>query len=224
VPADEFDDAFNWFDAIEAIDVDEAPMCEPAYQVDVKREGVIGSDMELVGLFEQHISTQGTADNVVPQTGVESPAYTNINQQLWTSGPHLFGSTAAAAPASSGSVGGACEEDNQQSHDSSAAPSMQKLNNAAGLDKSARLGQYSCRPRVSRVNYSEIDDKVERVKQKRRESAQRSRARKNQYMKELETENAALRGQVAQLQQMVSQLQSLQYMNMGAPASTVTGC
>lgn len=36
------------------------------------------------------------------------------------------------------------------------------------------------------VNYMEVEDKVERVKQKRRESAQRSRARKNQYMRDLE--------------------------------------
>lgn len=42
---------------------------------------------------------------------------------------------------------------------------------------------------------AENDEAVERIKKKRRESAQRSRARKNQYMKALEVENKGLRAE-----------------------------
>lgn len=50
-------------------------------------------------------------------------------------------------------------------------------------------------------------DKVERTKQKRRESAARSRARKNAYMHQLEVENAALRDQLERLKHVIGQLQ-----------------
>lgn len=48
---------------------------------------------------------------------------------------------------------------------------------------------------------SENDEAVERIKKKRRESAQRSRARKNQYMKALEVENKGLRSEVNMLRE-----------------------
>jgi len=54
---------------------------------------------------------------------------------------------------------------------------------------------------------AEIDAAVERIKQKRRESAQRSRARKNDYMRQLELENQELKTEVHRLQQLVSQMQ-----------------
>lgn len=48
---------------------------------------------------------------------------------------------------------------------------------------------------------SEQDEAVERIKKKRRESAQRSRARKNQYMRALEVENKGLRAENAKLRE-----------------------
>lgn len=45
------------------------------------------------------------------------------------------------------------------------------------------------------------DEAVERIKKKRRESAQRSRARKNQYMKALEVENKGLRSENSMLRE-----------------------
>lgn len=48
---------------------------------------------------------------------------------------------------------------------------------------------------------------IERIKQKRRESAQRSRARKNEYMRQLEIENMSLKEEVHRLQSMIQAMQ-----------------
>lgn len=180
--------------------------------------------LDLVGWFQQQVCTEWAVGNVAPPAGVDSPVSTDVVQTMQMPGSYVVGVAAAALPTSSGSVGEE-QEEGHQSNDSSASPSGQNNNNSVGLERPTRQCQYSSRQRAARITYSEIDDKIERVKQKRRESAQRSRARKNAYMKELEVENAGLRAQVAQLQQVVSQLQSMQYMNMGAvPANTVPSC
>jgi len=54
---------------------------------------------------------------------------------------------------------------------------------------------------------AEVDAAVERIKQKRRESAQRSRARKNDYMRQLEVENQGLKDELHRLQQLLAQMQ-----------------
>lgn len=59
----------------------------------------------------------------------------------------------------------------------------------------------------SQKTQEEIDAAVERIKQKRRESAQRSRARKNDYMRQLELENQALKDEVLRLQQVLAAVQ-----------------
>jgi hypothetical protein len=59
------------------------------------------------------------------------------------------------------------------------------------------------RPRSQRTP-AEIEAAVERIKQKRRESAQRSRARKNDYMHQLELENQALREELGRMQQLLA--------------------
>lgn len=48
---------------------------------------------------------------------------------------------------------------------------------------------------------------IERIKQKRRESAQRSRARKNEYMRQLELENLSLKEEIHRLQSMIQAMQ-----------------
>lgn len=48
----------------------------------------------------------------------------------------------------------------------------------------------------------------ERVKKRRRESAQRSRARKNCYVKNLEYENRSLKAEVEKLRALLSQVDS----------------
>ncbi|KAF6262759.1 hypothetical protein COO60DRAFT_1494727 [Scenedesmus sp. NREL 46B-D3] len=99
-------------------------------------------------------------------------------------------------------------------HDQWGAESQQKhTNNAAG--KHTVTAKHT---KVSKATLAAMDEaaKLERVKQKRRESASRSRARKNTYMKELETENMALQGQVESLQKAIGQLQAY-ISTMGTP-------
>eukprot|EP00879_Flechtneria_rotunda_P005851 GHRR01006157.1.p1 GENE.GHRR01006157.1~~GHRR01006157.1.p1 ORF type:complete len:164 (+),score=56.52 GHRR01006157.1:977-1468(+) len=54
---------------------------------------------------------------------------------------------------------------------------------------------------------AQVEAAVERIKQKPRESAQRSRARRNEYMRQLEEENQQLRSEVQRLQNMLVQVQ-----------------
>lgn len=61
----------------------------------------------------------------------------------------------------------------------------------------------------SRKSPEEIAAQVERVKQRRRESAQRSRNRKCEYVKNLEEENAKLKNENEYLKQLLSQKQSI---------------
>lgn len=79
--------------------------------------------------------------------------------------------------------------------------------------------------RRSRANKSqeEIDAAVERIKQKRRESAQRSRARKNEYMRQLELENQALKDEVQRLQQVLATVQRGAYQHHHAAALVQLG-
>lgn len=65
----------------------------------------------------------------------------------------------------------------------------------------------ACAMPASRARRLANEDKVERTKQKRRESAQRSRERRAAYMKALEEENDGLRRQVAQLQEALRMVQ-----------------
>jgi hypothetical protein len=58
-----------------------------------------------------------------------------------------------------------------------------------------KMGASACK------SGTENDEAVERIKKKRRESAQRSRARKNQYMKALEVENKGLRTENSMLRE-----------------------
>lgn len=63
------------------------------------------------------------------------------------------------------------------------------------------------KPGRSQRTQAEIDAAVERIKQKRRESAHRSRQRRNDYMHMLELENAALKDEVGRLQAMLAAMQ-----------------
>jgi cell shape-determining protein MreC len=69
----------------------------------------------------------------------------------------------------------------------------------------------------------EIDAAVERIKQKRRESAQRSRARKNDYMHQLELENQALKDEVQRLQQVLGAMQRTAFQQQQAAAIVQLG-
>jgi len=64
----------------------------------------------------------------------------------------------------------------------------------------------SMRNLVSQKNHVELDETVEKIKKKRRESAQRSRARKNAYMKSLEVENKLLKTENSRLKELISRL------------------
>lgn len=69
-------------------------------------------------------------------------------------------------------------------------------------DEGKPAASAACEPRpaVRRARTeSEVAEQVERTKKRRRESAQRSRTRRNCYMKALETENAALKAELARL-------------------------
>lgn len=54
----------------------------------------------------------------------------------------------------------------------------------------------------------EVLEQEERVKKRRRESAQRSRARKNCYVKNLEHENRSLKAEVEKLRSLLAQVDS----------------
>ncbi|GBF95498.1 hypothetical protein Rsub_07848 [Raphidocelis subcapitata] len=56
----------------------------------------------------------------------------------------------------------------------------------------------------TRKSQEEMDEAIERIKAKRRDSAQRSRNRRAAYMKQLENENKALRDELARLRAAVS--------------------
>lgn len=71
----------------------------------------------------------------------------------------------------------------------------------AGLTVMRKPGSKSQRTQA------EVEAAVERIKQKRRESAQRSRARKNDYMRQLEIENQGLKDEVHRLQSMLAAMQ-----------------
>lgn len=64
---------------------------------------------------------------------------------------------------------------------------------------------------------------MERIKQKRRESAQRSRARKNDYMHQLELENQALKDEVQRLQQVLGAMQRSAFQQQQAAALVQLG-
>jgi len=83
----------------------------------------------------------------------------------------------------------------------------------------------SCGRRGSRATKTqeEIDAAVERIKQKRRESAQRSRARKNDYMHQLELENQALKDEVQRLQQVLAAVQRSTFQQQQAAALVQLG-
>ncbi|KAF8058829.1 hypothetical protein HT031_005397 [Scenedesmus sp. PABB004] len=78
------------------------------------------------------------------------------------------------------------------------------------------------RPRGQR-SAAEVEAAVERIKQKRRESAHRSRQRKNEYMRQLELENAGLKDEVSRLQAMLATLQHGACALAAAPAAMVIG-
>lgn len=59
----------------------------------------------------------------------------------------------------------------------------------------------------SKKTQEEQEAAIERIKQKRRESAQRSRARKNEYMRQLEIENQGLKDEIHRLQSVIQALQ-----------------
>eukprot|EP00884_Botryococcus_braunii_P021451 jgi/Botrbrau1/7990/Bobra.384_2s0018.1 len=62
-------------------------------------------------------------------------------------------------------------------------------------------------PGHAKKSKEEVAAQVERVKKRRRESAQRSRQRKNEYMKNLEEENRALKYELGKLRQWMNRLQ-----------------
>ena len=72
------------------------------------------------------------------------------------------------------------------------APARAKPLNPGAAATMAAAGKHRKSP-------EELGEAIERIKQKRRESAQRSRNRRAAYMRELERENKALRDEVARL-------------------------
>lgn len=75
---------------------------------------------------------------------------------------------------------------------------------------SAKPGRPPLGKRKGKKSPEEIAAQIERVKQRRRESAQRSRNRKCEYMKSLEEENKKLRDENQYLRQMLSQKYSME--------------
>lgn len=79
-------------------------------------------------------------------------------------------------------------------------PSLQVPETAAQLYQSLNMPRWTGYTDESNSKgSSDSEEAVERMKRKRRESAQRSRAKKNQYMKTLEIENRDLKDEVTRL-------------------------
>lgn len=84
------------------------------------------------------------------------------------------------------------------------------MQNAAGLLQNLPFlmaNKGSSKGASSGTSLAVEDNAIEKVKQKRRESAQRSRARKNCYMRQLELENRALKEEVVKLTQALGKIQ-----------------
>jgi len=87
------------------------------------------------------------------------------------------------------------------------AQTMQPCIATAYTYPGAWMGMTTACSKPAQQGSSEVDDPTERLKRKRRESAQRSRARKNAYMKQLEAENKALKDEVARLKEALCSMQ-----------------
>jgi hypothetical protein len=128
--------------------------------------------------------------------------------------PATLAGAAAAAPAPTAGLNNAVS--------GTPAAAMEPCRSGSGA---APAGSTSCGGRRSRSQRTqeEIDAAVERIKQKRRESAQRSRARKNDYMRQLELENQALKDEVQRLQQVLAAVQRSTFQQHQAAALVQLG-
>ncbi|KAF8058481.1 hypothetical protein HT031_005605 [Scenedesmus sp. PABB004] len=197
-------DDFDWFDAIEYVKCEEdGGELEPGSSSGSEAMLAPGGG-ELLGWELGHQQLPGAG------AGAQQPAAACPMALGGGPGaPDILGAPlwAFAAPA------GAWEAASPAAPAASPAASAPggASNNAAGAaggSQSTRREPPATR-RAQRVTYFEpADDKVERVKQKRRESAQRSRARRNAYMGALEAENEGLKAQVAELRALVGSLQT----------------
>ncbi|WIA37877.1 hypothetical protein OEZ86_014724 [Tetradesmus obliquus] len=213
-------DGFNWFDAI-----DEICEGEEDDQLLVKEEEQLEPQPgdNLLDVWCQQINGElaqagatgwmaEPASAAMQQAPAATPALHQAPMYGFLGQVVVPQAHAGLASTSSGSVDDEFSCDGEQPMASGASDSQQKhSNNAAGKHTVKHT-------KVSKAALAAMDEasKLERVKQKRRESASRSRARKNAYMKELEGENMALRGQVESLQKALGQLQAY-VASMGAP-------
>eukprot|EP00775_Hariotina_reticulata_P008031 gene8031-8227_t len=215
-PPDEFDNGFNWFDAIEdVLAEDDAELVRAPGTTDA---GVaVPPGVDLLDWFSKQLNS----DIMVAPNGVVLPSAPPLRQPqgLQTLEPQGVGkqplATETASPNHSSTTDSYCVqrqlESERQLTEGKAADGddvvVQQL-----VKREDHQGRTCASSRYYLTDLSH-EDKIERVKQKRRESAQRSRARKNAYMKDLELENVALRDQVTQLRSMISQLQAYMAIN-----------
>lgn len=135
--------------------------------------------------------------------------------------PAALAGAAAAAPAPTAGLNNAVSATPAAAMEAAATSAM-PCRSGSGA---APAGSTSCGGRRSRSQKTqeEIDAAVERIKQKRRESAQRSRARKNDYMRQLELENQALKDEVQRLQQVLAAVQRSTFQQHQAAALVQLG-
>lgn len=110
--------------------------------------------LDLVGWFQQQVCPEWTGVSVLAPAGVGSAASTDVAETAMKLEEYVVeGPTAVegAVLTSSCSVGEPAGEDQPMSNDSSASPSMQKMNNTAGMDRPVRQCHAS-RHRVPRVS------------------------------------------------------------------------
>lgn len=175
------------------------------------------SSYDLVEMFKQQVEQQApcaigsavpVAQSFQPQFVGALPFAAMPQQQLMCgiAGPFV---SACVAPAflPAAALAGTPAVLNNNVGTPSTAVAMTGIDSSAAADismegcRSGSAPGSSCGRRRGNKTQEEIDAAVERIKQKRRESAQRSRARKNDYMRQLELENQALKDEVQRLQQ-----------------------
>lgn len=236
------DDAanFSWFDAIDCID-DAIEPAVPGLGAPSEGNGIInsntappvlapsasGSDTsstyDLVEMFKQQVEQQQHQPAGLPYVGAPAAAPIIMPQQQMMCGVAGFAG-ACMAPAFLPMVGTGMLNTPavpMASIEAASAPSSSAMpchsGSAAAPSSSGRRGSRG------QKTQEEIDAAVERIKQKRRESAQRSRARKNDYMHQLERENQALKDEVQRLQQVLAAVQRSTFQQHQAAALVQLG-
>lgn len=198
------------------------------------------STYDLVEMFKQQVEQQQqqpvglpSAPFVAAPVGAPVAAHMLMSQQQMmcgVAGPFAGACMAPAFLPLAGAAAGTGVLNNtvgtpavpMASIEAASAPSTSAMPCHSG---SAAAPSSSCGRRGSRgqKTQEEIDAAVERIKQKRRESAQRSRARKNDYMHQLERENQALKDEVQRLQQVLAAVQRSTFQQQQAAALVQLG-